>query len=171
MTETEFRINHSKIIQYYQLVEDRLRVICAALLADEDRNWFERLDDYETDTLGKLIYQVQQIQKNEKFNFLSDDDIAGLHELRKNRNYWCHERFNGDIPVIFKKGNLKRPEHGERLVKDFEEAVAWDEKLTAVFHSIGETKDLRKGMHLDIPDTIVITGVEFFPFNKKREDG
>ena len=36
MTETEFRINHSKIIQYYQLVEDRLRVICAALLADED---------------------------------------------------------------------------------------------------------------------------------------
>ena len=122
MTETEFRINHSKIIQYYQLVEDRLRAICAALLADEDRNWFERLDDYETDALGKLIYQVQQIQKNGKFDFLSDDDIAGLHELRKNRNYWCHECFNGDIPVIFKKGSLKRPEHGKRLVKDFEDS-------------------------------------------------
>ena len=75
MTETEFRINHSKIIQYYQLIEDRIRAICAALLADEDRNWFDRLDDYETDALGKLIYQVQQIQKNGQFGFLSDDDI------------------------------------------------------------------------------------------------
>lgn len=170
MTETEFRINHSKIIQYYQLIEDRIRAICAALLADEDRNWFDRLDDYGTDALGKLIYQVQQIQKNGQFGFLSDDDIEGLHELRRNRNYWCHECFNGMLPVTFRKGNVRRPEHGERLIKDLDEAVRWDEKLTSVFRSIGETKDLRKGMFDGIDDSIVITGVQFIPFDEKRDD-
>lgn len=170
MTETEFRINHSKIIQYYQLIEDRIRAICAALLADEDRNWFDRLDDYGTDALGKLIYQVQQIQKNGEFSFLSDDDIEGLHELRRNRNYWCHECFNGMLPVTFRKGNVRRPEHSERLIKDLDEAERWDEKLTCVFRSIGETKDLRKGMFDGIDDTIVITGVQFIPFDDKRND-
>ena len=166
MTETEFRISHSRIIQYYQLVEDRLRAICAALLADEDRNWINRLDDYETDALGKLIYQVQAIQKSGQFDFLSDEDIEKLHELRKNRNYWCHECFNGDLPIVFKKGNVKRPEHGERLTRDFEEAVDWDEKLTQVFRRIGETKDLRKGLYPEVEVPIIITGVRFIPFTE-----
>ena len=39
MTETEFRVNHSTIIEYYQYIEMRLKVICAALLSDEERNW------------------------------------------------------------------------------------------------------------------------------------
>ena len=163
MTETEFRISHSKIIQYYQLIEDRLRGICAAMLADDDRNWYDRLDDYGTDALGKLIYQVQMIQKNGQFDFLSDEDIEGLHELRKNRNYWCHECFIGDLPITFKNGNVRRPVHCERLAKDFDEAVRWDEKLAAVFRSIDASKDIRKGMFRGTEDTIVITGVQFYP--------
>ena len=48
--------------------------------------------------------------------------------------------------------------------------MRWDEKLTCVFRSIGETKDLRKGMFDGIDDPIVITGVQFIPFDEKRDD-
>lgn len=37
MTEAEFRVKHSELIEYYQLIEMRLKCICADLLADEDR--------------------------------------------------------------------------------------------------------------------------------------
>ncbi len=170
MTETEFRISHSRIIQYYQLVEDRLRAISAALLADEDRNWIDRLEDYETDALGKLIYQAQQIQKNGRFDFLPETDFDSLHELRKNRNYWCHECFNGDTPVTFRNGNVRRAYHSERLERDLEEAVIWDEKLTEVFRSIDGLKDLRKGIFDDFDFPDIITGVEFIPFEKNENE-
>ncbi len=37
MTETEFRVKHSELIEYYQLIEMRLKGICAALLADGEK--------------------------------------------------------------------------------------------------------------------------------------
>ena len=43
MTETEFRFKHSEIIEYYQLIEMRLKGICAALMADGNKGWYERL--------------------------------------------------------------------------------------------------------------------------------
>ena len=58
MTKTEFREKHSELIEYYQYIEMRLKGICATLLADEERGWFERLEDYESDPLGKLIKQT-----------------------------------------------------------------------------------------------------------------
>lgn len=169
MTEAEFRTYHSKTIQYYQLIEERLRAVCAALLADEDRNWIDRLDDYGTDALGKLIYQVRTIQKKGQFDLLSDEDIDKLHELRKNRNYWCHECFNGYVPVIFKNGKVKRSEHGERLVKDYEEAVEWDEKLTRVFRRIRGIKDLNKSLFTKAEPPIVITRVRFIPLTDGKD--
>ena len=35
MTEIEFRAKHSELIEYYQLIEMRLRFICATLPVDK----------------------------------------------------------------------------------------------------------------------------------------
>ena len=59
MTETEFRVKHSELIEYYQLIEMRFKSACAGLLADEEKGWFNRLDDYESDPFGKLIQKFK----------------------------------------------------------------------------------------------------------------
>lgn len=148
MTETEFRFKHSQLIEYYQYVEMRLRFICAALLADEERTWFERLDDYGADPMGKLIWKLDEIQKSIGSGFLSEEDIAELNELRANRNYWCHQAFSGDFHVTFRRDAVKRemvlrrPEYAKKIADDLNAAIEWDEKLTNVSRAIDAQKDI-----------------------------
>lgn len=147
MTETEFRFKHSQLIEYYQYVEMRLRFICAALLADEERTWFERLDDYGADPMGKLIRKLEEIQRSIESEFLSGADIAELNELRANRNYWCHQAFSGDLHVTFRRDAvnremvLRRPEYAKKIADDLNKAIEWDEKLTNVSRAIDDQKD------------------------------
>lgn len=58
MTESDFRFKHSELIEYYQYIEMRLKFICANFLAKDEQEWFDRLVDYETDSLGKLIKKM-----------------------------------------------------------------------------------------------------------------
>jgi hypothetical protein len=156
MTETEFRFKHSQLIEYYQYVEMRLRFICAALLADEERTWFERLDDYGADPMGKLIWKLDEIQKSTGSEFLSEEDTAELNELRANRNYWCHQAFSGELHVTFKRDAvkremvLKRPEYAKKIEDDLDAAIKWDEKLTNVSHAIDAQKDIIRKQLLQI---------------------
>ena len=70
MTESEFRFKHSELIEYYQYIEMRLRFLCADFLADEERNWFERLSDYESDSFGFLLKKIKEIQEQKKVTLL-----------------------------------------------------------------------------------------------------
>ena len=137
MTETEFRVNHSNLMQYYQLIEMRLKGICAELKADDNRDWYERLDDYENDPLGKLLNRLENIQK-EKSNFVVEETIlTRLDNIRTARNYWCHQCFGGDRPIVFKRINkkmvVKNDEDATRILIDLEEATEMDARLTECF--------------------------------------
>ena len=156
MTETEFRFKHSQLIEYYQYVEMRLKFICAALLADEERPWFERLDDYGTDPMGKLIQKLADIQKSIGREWLTEAETAKLNALRADRNYWCHQAFSGDLHVTFRKDAakremvLKRPEFALKIVNDLNAAIEWDEKLTDVSRAIDAEKDIIRRQLLQI---------------------
>ena len=136
MTEAEFRFKHSKLIEYYQFIEWRLRAICAAMLADEEKGWFERLDDYETDAFGALVKTVQSIQKEKHITLLTQEDAASLSALRQDRNYWVHVCFIGnndqELPITFNKGELKRSAFEQDLTKSLNDAIEWDEKLVII---------------------------------------
>ncbi len=132
MTETDFRVRHSELIEYYQLIEMRLRSICATLLADEDRGWLDRLDDYELDAFGSLLKKIKVIQRQKQKVLLSDDDFEKLDDLRKTRNYWVHQCFGLHNRVGFRNKVVKNPEHIKRIIEDFNEVVEWDEKLTGI---------------------------------------
>ena len=132
MTEKEFRVKHSELIEYYQLIEMRLRFICADLLADKERTWFERLDDYESDPFGLLIHKIKEIQSQKQIAALTQDDFDSLAELRKTRNYWVHQCFGIHNPITFRNGEVRNKGYEDRINADFDKAVEWDEKLTKV---------------------------------------
>ena len=145
MTEAEFRIKHSQLIEYYQSIEWRLKGICAAILADEEKGWFERLDDYETDAFGALVKTVQSIQKGKHITLLTQEDAASLNALRQDRNYWVHMCFIGnndqELPITFNKGELKRSTFAQRLTRSLTNAIEWDEKLVKISKQL---KDILK---------------------------
>ena len=142
MTETEFRLKYSELIEYYQYIEERLKYICAFLLTDEEKGWLDRLNDIDSDPFGMLVTNIQSLQTQKQVAVLSQKDIDALNEMRITRNYWVHQCFGGLWnSIIFKKDELKDPEHGKRIIKDLSKAIEWDRKLTEKCGSI-ETKQL-----------------------------
>ena len=134
MTETEFRINHSKIIEYYQYIEMRLKVICAGLLSDEERTWFDRLNDYESDPLGKLIRKIKKTQRQKNMGLLTTKDFKALKSIREARNYWAHQCFGALEHVTFKNDAVKNQEYANRILADLNAAETVDQELADKVH-------------------------------------
>ena len=134
MTEIEFRARYSEIIAYYQYIEMHLKGICASFPEDENRTWFDMLDDYESDPFGKLLLTIQKYQNEKKVVLFSAEDFSALDKIRKERNYWVHRCFAGDKDghVIFKHGAVRDEEFVLRLNSDLHDAVDWDKKITEI---------------------------------------
>ncbi len=128
MNKADFQMKHSEIIGYYQLIEMRLKGICAALLADKDKTWYQWLDDYETDPLGKLLQEIRNAQSQKGLVIITADNFTALDELRTARNYWVHQCYH-DI-LFTRDGKIKNPQNGIRLQNDLSSAIDWDRKLT-----------------------------------------
>lgn len=141
MTETEFRVNHSTIIEYYQYIEMHLKVICAALLSDEERNWYQRLNDYESDPLGKLIKKIKKTQRQNEREVLTPEDLTALKNIQVARNYWAHQCFGALDHVTFKNDTVKKQEYADRIETDLKLAIEWDEKLADKVHSLNLSID------------------------------
>ena len=141
MKEEEFRTNHSLIIEYYQYIELRLKGICAAITADGDKGWIERLDDYEGDPLGKLLKELLKVQKQQGREYIKIEEIRQLDILRERRNYWCHQCFGGNESHLYiKKGEVLPDITAKEVKEDLNEAVFWDEKLTEFYRCISQEK-------------------------------
>ena len=130
MTEAAFRIKYCELIEYYQFIEMRLRFLCSDLMTDEERGWFERLNDYELDTFGMLMHKLQELQAEKYITLLTPEDITALNAVRETRNYWVHQCFGGLDPITFKRGNLNRSVYGQKVLSDLNDAIEWDAKLT-----------------------------------------
>ena len=129
MKETDFRIYHSMIIETYQHIEMKLKVLSSRLLSTEERGWFDRLDDYESDSLGKMLVKIRDIQDKKNIELFSSDDFTKMENMRQARNYWAHECFGGMTPIVFNKGIVKRPAYATRLVDDLKAAEEIESSL------------------------------------------
>ena len=131
MTENEFRIIHSKLIEYYQSIEFHLKGICADYHQDEGKDWFQCLQEYKSDPFGSLIKEIERIQKSLKYPQLTKEDIKELNSIREERNYWVHRCFGIEDNVTFSsKGELKSQRHAVRIKQALNDASTWNEKLT-----------------------------------------
>ena len=136
MTETDFRSKHSQLIEYYQYIEFDLRSICADLLDDGDRSWFDKLDDFEADPMGKLLVKLKELQNRKHLCLFSADDFDTLNTIRESRNYWVHQCFNGSPHVIFRNNEVRYPQHSIRIINDLNQAIEWDKKITEAGRNI-----------------------------------
>lgn len=130
MNESDFRIKYSELIEYYQLIEMRLRGICAFFYVDDITSWFKKLDDYETDALCALLNKVKSAQKEKRICLFSELELEELNNLRNERNYWVHECFGGNNPIVFSHGIVKNTNDVLRISNALNLAIEWDEKLT-----------------------------------------
>ena len=138
MTEQEFRFMHSQLIENYQMIEFRLRGICAlfATATETDKNWFERRGEYEEDSLGALIIKLQMLQTQSGVKALENTDFEKLNELRNRRNYWTHQCFGGLQPILYDNGVMKNCKELDRMVSDLDDGVEWNTKLVEAFSSL-----------------------------------
>lgn len=84
MTEVEFRVKHSELIEYYQLIEMHLKGICAALDVDKENSWFDKLDDFEADPLGKLLKKLKSYRVKKIINCLKMTILENSVNCEKN---------------------------------------------------------------------------------------
>lgn len=140
MTESEFRFKHSLLIHFYQLIELRLRAICARMSNENEKDWFSKYIELETDTFGVLIQNLQEIQRQRKNTVLTENDFDDLNSIRKTRNYWVHQCFNGTFegvnPISFHNGAVNMPSHAQKLLDSLDVAIEWDEKLAEIVYSL-----------------------------------
>ncbi len=142
MTETEFRAKHSELIAYYQYIESHLKGLWADFFINEDNDvwfvdaWAEKRKERQSDSLWMLIKKLKDLQEEKNVLLLCQEDFDSLTALRKTRNYWVHECFGGDDPIVFRDGKLRRLEYAEKLCSDLDDAIAWDDKLARVARAL-----------------------------------
>lgn len=85
-----FKILHSEIIMYCQLIENDLKWIYAYMhKGDEDDNY----DKLEKTTLGTLVKKLKELDNSDNDLLISNDDYNFLKQMTKKRNFWCHQNF------------------------------------------------------------------------------
>ena len=98
----------------------------------------DRLEDYESDPLGKMIQEIQSLQVKKNCVLFSPEEFEALNTIRQSRNFWVHQCFVGYSHVTFRNGIVRAP-YGEKLATDLNEAIDWDQKIIEVKHSIDQS--------------------------------
>ena len=112
-----FKILHSDMIMYYQIVENDLKLIYAQIFG-EDIN--EAYAEVEKKPLGAIIKQLKEYDKSTEPQMISDNDYNFLKQMKDNRNFWAHENY---IDFLYEKSPLDSEAYKKqckRLEKDHE---------------------------------------------------
>ena len=123
-----FRINHSRIIEQYQLIEWHLEGIFGLL---EQGDFEELTHRVENDTMGELIRKVRFLIKENKVSLLSKEDFSILDDIRDDRNYWCHSCF-----LDVNDNPEKYGEIAKRLLSNLDKVIGMNDKLEEVFKEL-----------------------------------
>lgn len=123
-----FRVNHSRIIEQYQLIEWHLEGIFGLL---EQGDFEELTHRVENDTMGELIRKVRFLIKENNVSLLSKEDFSILDDIRDDRNYWCHSCF-----LDVNDNPEKYGEIAKRLLSNLDKVIGMNDKLEEVFKEL-----------------------------------
>ena len=123
-----FRVNHSRIIEQYQLIEWHLEGIFGLL---EQGDFEELTHRVENDTMGELIRKVRFLIKENKVSLLSKEDFSILDDIRDDRNYWCHSCF-----LDVNDNPEKYGEIAKRLLSNLDKVIGMNDKLEEAFKEL-----------------------------------
>ena len=121
MTLTEFRLNHSALIEHYQYIESHLEGIYAVL---SNKNFLDSLKDVEFSNFKQIIAKIKFL----KPTIFTKEEYQHLEEVFQKRNFWCHNCYY-DLVFDRKTGGPKKAEDAKRLIDDLREAEQLREYL------------------------------------------
>lgn len=90
MTFSEFKILHSEIIGYFQLIEGDLKWIYSLMHKGDIEDNYDALGKKN---LGFVIRELQELDYSAGEPLISKDDYNFLNQMREKRNYWCHQAY------------------------------------------------------------------------------
>ncbi len=117
MTEKEFRLKFSQLIEHYQFIEGWLKYIYAKKTG---KNYVEGLEEVDEFNMTRLVRTLKQLDSGAN-RTLSDEDYKKLEKICKRRNFWCHKSFF-DMTFDWKTGGLKNQTDIDEMNKDIEDA-------------------------------------------------
>ena len=125
MVLKEFRITHSTLIEHYQFIEAHLEGIYAAV---SDKPFFLGLQEVERDSLGGVIREIKDQEREKKIKIFTEDEYNQLRAIIERRNFWCHCCYF-EMAFDLKTGGPAKVRDVQLLFEDMKTAEHWRELL------------------------------------------
>lgn len=134
MDRETFKLIHSELIQQVQCIEFNLRRIYAAMCEGDFEENYQRL---EKSNLGQITNVLYDLDYGDDCPELSSEDYQLITDIRKIRNYWCHQCY---LDYIYIENDMKREckfqKIAKRLQQDENRTYALSCKTEKIYFSI-----------------------------------
>ena len=114
MTENEFKIKHSDLIQCIQCIEYDLKRIYAGMI---DQDFYEVMNQLENKNLGEVLELLKALDNSDGKPYFLESEYKRFDEVRRLRNYWCHKCF---LKFVFTHDAKEKNEEFQRLTRQLE---------------------------------------------------
>ena len=118
MNFNEFKIKHSELIAFFQMIEHDLKLIYAYMHNGDPKKNFMEL---ERTNLGSIIIELETLDNSDGHPYFKRDEYLYLKQIKNIRNYWCHEAY---LDFIYERDAFNSTKYKDiclRLVKDHQE--------------------------------------------------
>ncbi len=110
MTYDEFQQKHSELIMCFQCIEHDIKLVYAGM---KEGDFDENLDILNKSNLGNTINRLRELDNSDGKPDLSNEDYNLLDQIRKIRNYWCHQCY---VDFVYISNNSQQD---EKMLKIF----------------------------------------------------
>ena len=88
MTDDQFKILHSEIMEYFHCIEFDLKRIYSGMSTEDFEN---EMDMLETSNFGNTLNKLRKLDESDGDPWLTESDYEELDRIRDLRNYWAHQ--------------------------------------------------------------------------------
>ena len=86
----QFQFLVGQTVMYCQIIENDIKLIYALL---KNGDFKANLEEIKTTTLGKTIYELEELDNSDGRPYISSQDYEYLKKIAGWRNHWCHEAY------------------------------------------------------------------------------
>lgn len=88
MDRDTFKLIHSELIQQVQCTEFNLKRIYAAM---KNGDFNDNFNDLKNSNLGVIARKLKDLDYSDKLPEFTEEEYKTIDDIRKIRNYWCHQ--------------------------------------------------------------------------------
>ena len=88
MNRDTFKMIHSELIQQVQCTEFNLKRIYAAM---KNGDFNDNFNDLKNSNLGVIARKLKDLDYSDKLPEFTEEEYKTIDDIRKIRNYWCHQ--------------------------------------------------------------------------------